>query len=557
MIKCPNCSAELKYEIESESVVCSFCGSKFNPEELNVQANKSEEISIDNDDGSEKIIDEKKSYEAKRFSCSQCGAELLTFDDTAVTFCSYCGSQAMIESRLIKLNNPDYIIPFKKTKEECINNYKKKLRRNFFTPGYMKSDIVVNKFRGIFMPYVVYKLSIHGNCSNTGEKYSRRSGDYVYYDIFAVVSNIDSEYEGLSYDLASNYYDKFSNAIPFNINEKKDFNINYLSGYYADKRDVGLSVYDQFAKNIARKDASYKLYKEKKIRKYSFDKLVVPLEVEERKTAMFPVYFLSVKDKDGKHINYAVVNGQTGEVAADVPIDFKKYLILSLLIAIVIYLLINEYLLILPRTMLIFSVVVSAVSWIISNKQLNKLQINKEKKDDLGVVSKDKENNSLLFLKDISFEAPRKSAGKGVLMKLLITYLAFFCFILFAGFASFSQLIIPSFALLLFFSIPILLFSFISKKISNSKKENDSYVFYKKMSFREKVNKYLFKQIVAFFIGLLVLALDPVDDLYYYGGCIITLTMVVLSFYDLVKERNEIISNELPQLGKRGGDENE
>ena len=77
------------------------------------------------------------------------------------------------------------------------------------------------------------------------------------------------------------------------------------------------------------------------------------------------------------------------------------------------------------------------------------------------------------------------------------------------------------------------------------------------MPFKEKVKKYLYKQIIALIIGFYVAILNPVNDIYYYGGGIFALLMVILSFYDLVKERNEIITNQLPQLGKRGGDENE
>lgn len=554
MIKCPNCCAELKYEVGSETIRCEYCGSSFNPEELKTKVNKSEEI-----------IDEKNSTEANYFLCSQCGAELLTFDDTAITFCSYCGSQAMIESRLIKINNPDYIIPFTKTKEECIKNYKKKLRWNIFAPRYMKSKIIVNKFRGIFMPYAIYKASMHSNCSNTGEKYDHRSGDYVYYNDYALISYIDSDYEGLHFDLASTYYDKFSAAIPFDIKEKKEFNVNYLAGYYADKKDVNIQAYDEIVKNISVEDASYKLAKKREYRRYHCKTVKVPLEISDRKTAMFPVYFLSVKDKDNKHINYAVVNGQTGKVAADIPIDFKKYILFTLIIGIIIYLLINSYLLILPKTILKFSIVVSLISAIISNKQLNKMMIKKEKKDDLGVVSLDKNIN----LKFFSNEGQYSTHNNFDLKKILIVSGVFMSIpiILSFIFSNKNYSVNYVFSLLVFLGINFLyigvifLIYFIFGKfislIKKHKNDNAYYLGFKKMPFKEKVKKYLFKQIIAFIIGICVLILNPVNDIYYYGGGIIVLLMVVLSFYDLVKERNEIITNQLPQLGKRGGDENE
>ena len=48
-----------------------------------------------------------------------------------------------------------------------------------------------------------------------------------------------------------------------------------------------------------------------------------------------------------------------------------------------------------------------------------------------------------------------------------------------------------------------------------------------------------------------------VNDAYYYGAAIISLALVLLSFSDLVKEHNILVTNKLPQLEKRGGDESE
>ena len=77
------------------------------------------------------------------------------------------------------------------------------------------------------------------------------------------------------------------------------------------------------------------------------------------------------------------------------------------------------------------------------------------------------------------------------------------------------------------------------------------------MPFGKRFLKYLFKQVIAIIIGVLVLIINPVHDFYYYGAAIISFIIIIISFYDLVKEHNELVSNILPQLEKRGGDENE
>lgn len=458
MIRCPNCTAQLEFDTSSQLVSCDYCGSKFDPKELKSNLKKAAE---------EKEVG---TYQGKSYSCSQCGATLLTFDETAITFCSYCGSQAMIESNMITKNNPQFIIPFKKTQEECITAYKKKLAQSFFAPNYMKSDIVVSKFRGIYIPYCIYKLSFHGKCINTGSKYSHRSGDYDYYDDYQVNAEIDADYDGISYDMLSNFYDKFSHAIPHNYKEIEPFNANYLAGFYADTADVDDYVYEDNAINIAKQDSINHLLKRKEFREYGCRKPFVNFSVSDKKYGMFPLYFLAIRDKADKYVNYAIVNGQTGKVAIDLPVDFKKYILASLVLTIPIFLFINASLVIVPKSICFFSIVASIISMIISTVQVNQIDAREKHLDDEGYISSDK---------------------------------------------------------------------------------------YEKKNDKKSMFKYIWKQIIGIILGILILFLNPVHDIYYYGTSIIIFCLVILSFYDLVKEHNLLVSTKLPQLEKRGGSENE
>lgn len=458
MIRCPNCTAQLEFDAEAQNVKCNYCGSIFNPKELEIQAKKAKEI------------EKEETYEGKSYECSQCGATLLTFDETAITFCSYCGSQAMIESKMIKRNNPEYIIPFKKTKEECIDAYKNKLAKSFFTPNYMKSDIVVDKFRGIYIPYCIYKLSYHKECINSGEKYTGRIGNYVYYDDYSIKARIDSDYEGISYDMLSNLYDKFTTSIPHDYKEIEPFNQNYLAGFYADSADVDTKIYEDNATEIVNADAARHLRKCGKFSEYGCHNPQMFFQDIEQKTGMFPLYFLAIRDKKEQYVNYAVVNGQTGKVVVDLPVDFKKYILVSLLLTIPIFLLLNAVLVILPTTICTIATISAFITMIISGVQLDKIYKRENHLDDEGYMN------------------------------------------------------------------------------SNKNKKHPE---------QKNTLKYILKQIIAIILGVVVLFLNPVDDIYYYGTAIIIFLLVILSFYDLVKEHNLLVSTKLPQLEKRGGSENE
>ena len=473
MIRCPNCTAQLEFNVESQKVTCDYCGCTFNPKELKEEVKKAkEEVKKAKEEVKKEKEDEKvETYEGKSYSCSQCGATLLTFDETAITFCSYCGSQAMIESKLIKRNNPQYIIPFKKTKEECINAYKKKLSELFFVPNYMKSDIVIEKFRGIYIPYCIYKLSFHGYTSNKGSKYSHRRGDYQYYDDYKIDAKIDADYNGISYDVLSNLYDRFSHSIPHNFKEAEKFNTNYLAGFYADTVDVSDHIYEDNAIKIANTDSTNQLLKQKEYLNHGCYNPKVNFSVSEKNMGMFPLYFLAIRDKKEEYVNYAIVNGQTGKVVADLPVDFKKYVLASLLLTIPIYIVINLLLVVIPQYVCAISLVSAIISLIVSIVQMNKINKREKHLDDEGY-----------------------------------TY------------------------------------------INEEKKTKKA----KKIKF-----KYIYKQLIAIVLSTIILFSGLVHDAYYYGASIITLFLVILSFYDLTKEHNLLVSTKLPQLEKRGGNEDE
>ena len=377
MSKCPHCGAEVQYKPETKKVHCEYCGSDFDVSELLQEYKKAKEVKDDS----------KPKLEGKAYSCTQCGATLLSFDETAVTFCSYCGSQNIIEEKMMIQNAPEVIIPFIKTKEQCIRNYKRHLSHFLFSPSYMKDANIVEKFRGIYMPYGIYKLAYKGDCLNSGEKYNHRSGDYIYYDDYTIHADVDASYDGISFDLMSKFYDEYSQSIPFNHKDAVPFNSNYLPGFYADSRDVEIGTYSPDAIKIGSNDSIRFLKKKWIFRKYNCNFPKVDFHMGEKKVGMFPVYFLAIRDKDNQHLHYAVINGQTGKVVADMPLSFPKYIIFSLLLAIPIFLLLNMLPIILPQAICFITIFASVIAWIICGVQLNACNEREGRYSDKGYMS--------------------------------------------------------------------------------------------------------------------------------------------------------------------------
>lgn len=553
MYQCPSCGAGLVFDPKTQMLKCNYCNTSFNPKEIEQQKlNSSKEekgikiaASTDEINNSQNEKNDQDIYDAIVYRCTQCGAELITTDETIATFCSYCGSSAILEKRNEKKQKPSYVIPFVKTKQECEEAYKNKLKRAFFAPKNMIDNQQVEKIRGIYMPYWIYSFGKNGSNVTSASKYSRRVGDYVYYTDYRITTQVNAKCSGITHDATSNFSDTLSEAIaPFSVKDKKEFSPTYLSGFYADSEDVEKGTYYDECNEIADKQASKELAKDPIYNKYNAkpDVYMNPTSTE---LGLFPVYFLATRNKTGDRISYAVVNGQTGKVAAEIPIDFKKYIITSLILAIPIFILLNAFFTLTPTKVLGIAVIFGIISLLISNKQITKIFYREKNIDDKGYVSRT--GAKIEFNKRKSWKTKKDSST--FFRPLTIFVLIYMTIPLLVTITTFiHSKMVPT--LIIMTSI----IGFIIFTIQNSKKSKQK-ISNEKLQFGERIKK-IYKPIIGIIVAILILILNPVSDLYYYGGAILSILMTIWSFYDIIKELNLLTTRKLPQLGKRGGDEN-
>ena len=134
MVYCPSCGAELRFDIESQQMICEHCRNGFNVENLQ-----------DNTSGDAKT---QKYYESYAYLCPSCGAEVDTTDkNDAVGFCPYCKGSSMIFDKLRKEWCPKGIIPFKITKEQCKELYCKEVKKHIFVSKQYRDPALIEDFK--------------------------------------------------------------------------------------------------------------------------------------------------------------------------------------------------------------------------------------------------------------------------------------------------------------------------------------------------------------------------------------------------------------------------
>lgn len=406
MFACPNCGGNIKFDIPSQQLCCEHCSTLMDPYSF---------------DDKEKDAVERKEFDTTIFTCPQCGGEILSTDTSAAEFCSFCGASTILFSRISKEKRPDYIIPFKQTKEDCKNAYSKIMKRAIFAPDALKNPKNIDSFRGIYIPYWAFYMTQKGPFTLNGSR-SKRRGDFIYTDHYTLHGEMDAYYKGLSYDASSSFDDNISERLaPYDVKGMKAFTPAYLSGFYADTADVDAEVYKADAENTAFNNSVGKVYSSFP----SIDITTAPTsasintEVEAIDSTMFPVWFMSYRN--GDRVAYATINGQTGRVVADLPIDSKKYLIGSLLLAIPIFILLNLFLTITPSSLLLVTSILGILSIILYSAELSALAKKEAGLTDRGRTSKQQPEVSITATKK-----PSKLSRLLVIIAIALDLIIFF-----------------------------------------------------------------------------------------------------------------------------------
>ena len=99
-LKCPSCGGTVSYDPESQEIICSSCDSSFPINkfiELSREKQKTEAVSWDRISG---YVPE--SQEIHLYTCSSCGAQVMTEGLNVTGTCPYCGSDFVLDDRFEK-----------------------------------------------------------------------------------------------------------------------------------------------------------------------------------------------------------------------------------------------------------------------------------------------------------------------------------------------------------------------------------------------------------------------------------------------------------------------
>ena len=347
--QCPACTGPLHFVGASGKLECEYCGASYEVAEIEaLYAEKEEKAaaaqqaaeeanagqnppSEDGDAWDTSGFSEDWGTEGdgmRAYSCPSCGAELICDENTAATSCPYCGNPTVVPGQFSGQLRPDFIIPFKLSKEDAVKALQDHSKGKILLPKSFTQENHVQKIQGIYVPFWMFDGEAEGDAHYEATRsHTYRSGDYEiteteHYDVYrAGMVN----FEKIPVDASSKMPDDHMDSIePYDYQELKPFSTAYLPGFLADKFDVTVEQCRQRADQRCEGTLSSAL--RNTVTGYHTCTLIhdsVNLKRGKVHYALMPVWMLNTKWK-GKDFLFAM-NGQTGKLVGDLPVSWGRF----------------------------------------------------------------------------------------------------------------------------------------------------------------------------------------------------------------------------------------
>ncbi|HHU53179.1 MAG TPA: hypothetical protein GXZ43_03755 [Clostridiaceae bacterium] len=523
-IKCPSCGGKMVFNVPTQALKCGYCD---------------RDMQIADYDLSNTAEVNKDSYTVTVYTCPNCGAELSAPDDQTVAYCSYCGGESNLMMKQEESIRPAQIIPFKISKEKAVKTYEEALSKSIYVPKELKEGKHLDSFRGIYIPYLSYEVDLPDNAFKLKGTKNYTSGKWDYHEEYEIDAEIGGTIKGLSFDASSSFDDSIAREIsPFDITEAEDFREAYIAGFYSDKLTTPPETYGEIVEEIAIEN----VYRGIGQRSGGVE-VIAPKEYSEKKTQtrvdgyrhrvdLFPVWFLTWKNKG--RVAYSVMNGQTGKLSMDIPVDKKAFFKVSGILTAVLFLILSLIpMFILPKTISWLSAVFLMISSSVFSGEISKIYYKENHIFDIGNVSVKKRKQ-----KKKKTKFPKWIIGIfRTLLGLVIFAIGAFLvlMVIYDSSRKMTNLVVYAITLL----IQIILFIKTTARAANIEK---------KTAFIP-----MLIGIIVLVIGLLIGIKNPVYDYWYYGMAILCMLGMLANMISMINYLNYLTTRPVPDFFRREG----
>jgi predicted RNA-binding Zn-ribbon protein involved in translation (DUF1610 family) len=335
---CPQCGATTAFSARDGALTCSHCG-YFEAPLKPVVGKSAEDFEFTVD--TMELATQGWGEDRKEVECQNCGARTSIPTESLTHTCPFCGSNKVIQRKASQdILRPRFLIPFKVEPSACREITREWLGSSWMTPGKLKDIANMALFTGVYLPYWTFDAITRADWkAEVGHAKTKR-----YFEDGKWKERIVIEWRWESGHIIQKYDDflirgtkRLSDLLlrqinNFNLNELSPYDPKFLAGLQAQAYDVPLETAWEGSRILMRdqtKSACRTQASTNRIRNFSMN---LDFADESWRYILLPVY-LATYSIDNQEFQ-VMVNGQTGAIAGQRPVDWRKiWLLIGLLLS--------------------------------------------------------------------------------------------------------------------------------------------------------------------------------------------------------------------------------
>ena len=322
---CPSCGGRVEFDAGLQKCKCPYCDTEYEVETLRKLDAFLNETPEERQEWDQTPSDHWTDEDGTRiFTCSACGGELLTDHNTSATSCPYCSSPVVLKERVQGDLKPDLVVPFRLSREAAVDALHAFFKGKPLLPKVFKNELELEKVQGIYVPFWLFDVTTKARIRYRATKvrfWSDSRYQYTETRHYSVLRGGKCTFESVPIDGSVKLDNALMESIePFRMDEACDFQTAYLSGYLADRYDADTNACIPRANERVR-IGTERAFRSTVIGYQSVTPQHSSISYENGKIryALLPVWLFHAKWKDQNFL--FAVNGQTGRVAGDLPLD--------------------------------------------------------------------------------------------------------------------------------------------------------------------------------------------------------------------------------------------
>ena len=347
--KCPCCGGAIEFNTVAQNLKCPYCDTEFEISALDAYQEQLDGVTEDNlewqkDAGTDWQPGETEGM--RIYTCQSCGGEIIGDESTAATSCPFCGNPVVMTGQFAGDLRPEWIIPFKKNKEEAKATFKKYLEGKKLLPKVFKDENHIDEIKGIYVPFWLFDADVDAYIRYKATRtrmWSDARYNYTETSYFSVLREGNIGFSAIPADGSSKIADDLMESIePFDMSEAVSFQTAYLAGYLADRYDLPAENFkDRIDQRI--KTSTERAFNSTVDGTYA---TVIPEQSSIQYLssaahyALYPVWILNTTWQNKSYI--FAMNGQNGKFIGDLPVDqgayYKNLFLTAIVIAVIIFL---------------------------------------------------------------------------------------------------------------------------------------------------------------------------------------------------------------------------